>query len=82
MISSFTKAHIYLVNVRVPRQWEKEVNKALARKAQENEYVTLIDWYSVAINHPEYFEQDGVHLKPNGAEALASLIAEAVSEDE
>ncbi len=82
LLSSFAEADVYLVNVRVPRQWEKEVNKALARKAQENEYVTLIDWYSVAINHPEYFEQDGVHLKPNGAEALASLIAEAVSEDE
>jgi len=26
--------------------------------------------------------KDGVHLKPKGAEALASLIAEALSEDE
>jgi hypothetical protein len=82
LLSSFSEADVYLVNVRVQRQWEREVNKALARKAQENENVTLVDWYSTAINHPEYFENDGVHLKPKGAEALASLIAEALSEDE
>ncbi len=82
LLSSFSEADIYLVNVRVPRQWEKAVNKALARKAQENENVTLVDWYSKAINHPEYFENDGVHLKPTGAEALASLIADALSEEE
>lgn len=81
LINSFSKAHIYLVNVRVPRQWEREVNKALARKAQENENITLVDWYSTAIKHPEYFENDGVHLKTKGAEALTSLIVQALTEN-
>lgn len=78
LLRAFSKAQIYLVNVRVPRQWEKEVNATLARKAQENENITLVDWYSTAIHHPEYFEKDGVHLKPKGAEALTALIEQAL----
>lgn len=78
LLNSFSKAHIYLVNVRVPRQWENEVNKALKEKAKEHENITLIDWYSAAINHPEYFAEDGVHLQPIGIEALTSLIDQAL----
>jgi hypothetical protein len=78
LLNSFSKAHIYLVNVRVPRQWEKDVNKVLEKKAKEHENITLIDWYSAAINHPEYFAEDGVHLQPIGIEALTSLIDQAL----
>lgn len=78
LLNSFNKAHIYLVNVRVPRQWENNVNRALEKKAKDNKNITLIDWYSTAINHPEYFANDGVHLQPKGAEALTSLIDNAL----
>lgn len=81
LLNSFNKAHIYLVNVRVPRQWEKQVNNALNKKAKERDNVTLIDWYSASINHPEYFVSDGVHLQPKGIEALTSLIDQALSEN-
>lgn len=76
LLDSFSKSHIFLVNTRVPRSWENKVNKILEAKAEERENVTLIDWYSMASEHPEYFEQDGVHLKPTGSEALVSLISE------
>ncbi|WP_243292119.1 acyltransferase family protein [Bacillus sp. FJAT-47783] len=79
LLSSFSKAQIYLVNTRVPRPWEKKVNRALEQKAEENENVTLIDWYSQAINHPEYFGRDGVHLTPAGIEALTSLIKKSIT---
>lgn len=78
LLNAFSKAHIYLVNVRVPRQWESNVNKALEKKAKEYENVTLIDWYSEAINHPEYFAEDSVHLKPKGIIALTELIDKAI----
>lgn len=81
LLNAFNKAHIYLVNVRVPRQWEKQVNNALNKKAKERDNVTLIDWYSASINHPEYFVSDGVHLQPKGIEALTSLIDQALSEN-
>ncbi|WP_246483887.1 acyltransferase family protein [Heyndrickxia vini] len=78
LLHSFSKAQVFLVNTRVPRQWESKVNTALANKAQENDHITLVDWHAEAINHPEYFTHDGVHLEPKGIEALTSLIDKTI----
>lgn len=74
LLDSFSAANVYLVNVHVPRAWERDVNKTLKRKAEERDNVTLIDWYSTAIEHPEFFTEDGVHLESEGIEALVSII--------
>ena len=74
LLDSFSLADVYLVNVRVPRSWESDVNKTLKRKSEERDNVTLIDWYSTAINNPEFFTEDGVHLEVEGIEALVSII--------
>lgn len=79
LLDFFSKADIYLINTRVPRSWEKKVNKVIKEKAEERENVTLVDWYSTSVKHPEYFAGDGVHLMPKGAEALINLISEAIS---
>lgn len=79
LLQSFSKAHIFLVNTRVPRPWESKVNDALEATANEHDHITLIDWHSVALNHTDYFTADGVHLKPNGIEALTTLIDQAIS---
>lgn len=79
LLDFFSKAHIYLVNVRVPRAWEGDVNKTLKRKAKERDNVILIDWYSTAIEHPEFFTEDGVHLEYEGIEALVSIIDNAIN---
>ncbi|WP_073005087.1 acyltransferase family protein [Clostridium amylolyticum] len=76
LLNSFSKAHIFLVNTRAPISWESKVNKLLKEKAEEGENITLIDWYSTALKNPGYFEPDGVHLVPKGAEALVRLISE------
>ncbi|MBU8788124.1 MULTISPECIES: acyltransferase family protein [Bacillus] len=78
LLDAFSKARIYLVNTRVPRQWEKKVNESLREQAHNRRNVTLLDWHSEALEHPEYFASDGVHLVPKGAEALTALIVEAM----
>ncbi|TYR81326.1 acetyltransferase [Priestia megaterium] len=78
LLSAFSKSDIYLVNTRVPRKWENEVNKLLKDAAAKRENVTLVDWYSTAIEHPEYFTKDGVHLVPEGAKKLTALIDAAI----
>ncbi|MFB0636200.1 acyltransferase family protein [Bacillus rugosus] len=78
LIQSFSKAHIYLVNTRVPRQWESKVNESLKQQAHAHQNVTLVDWHTVALQHPEYFTPDGVHLVPQGAKALTGLIVQAM----
>ncbi|MFJ7665921.1 acyltransferase family protein [Lysinibacillus sp. NPDC097195] len=78
LLGAFSQADIYLVNTRVPRPWEAKVNTALASKAQEYANITLIDWHTAALNHPEYFAPDGVHLEPQGIEALTNVIQQAI----
>lgn len=78
LLDSFSESTIYLVNTRVPRPWEFKVNEAFNKKAAERENVILVDWYSAAISHPEYFSPDGVHLMPEGVEALTNLIVQTV----
>ncbi|WP_175429445.1 hypothetical protein [Clostridium acetireducens] len=80
LLESFSKAHIFLVNTRVPCSWESKVNKLLKEKSEERDNVTLIDWYSLSSKNPEYFEPDGVHLNPKGSEALVNLISEKLKQ--
>ncbi|QYK64692.1 acyltransferase family protein [Paenibacillus sp. S25] len=71
--------HIILVNTRVPRPWESIVNKHLADAASQDPRITMIDWYAASSGKNSYFEHDGVHLKPSGAKAYASLLAQALT---
>jgi peptidoglycan/LPS O-acetylase OafA/YrhL len=75
-----SKRKILFVNVRVPRPWESIVNKTLAEVSKKHPNTTVVDWYGASANHDEYFTEDGVHLKPNGAKAYASMIEKAVQQ--
>ncbi|MDT0122137.1 acyltransferase family protein [Paenibacillus sp. RRE4] len=68
------KTRVYLVTVRVPRPWERTVNKALTDAASSYSNVSLIDWNQASEGHDEYFEKDGVHLTVEGSEAFAALV--------
>jgi hypothetical protein len=41
----------------------------------------LVDWYSASVEHPEYFVEDGIHLRIEGQRVYAGLIAEALDAD-
>ncbi|ULL15882.1 acetyltransferase [Paenibacillus sp. H1-7] len=71
---------IVLVNTRVPRKWENEVNTILASAAENNPKVKLVDWYAASEGKASIFAQDGVHLGPEGSELYASLIVSALAE--
>ncbi|MBC1485028.1 acyltransferase family protein [Listeria seeligeri] len=77
LLDQFDNASIYLVNTKVPRGWESEVNKSIANAAERSN-VTVIDWYSQAVNNPQYFAEDGVHLTKSGSEAYVTLLTNAM----
>ncbi len=79
LLAAFANADIYLVNTRVPRSWEGKVNASLHQKSEEHENITLIDWHAAALNHPEYFAPDGVHLEKKGVEVLTNLIQQSIN---
>jgi len=78
LVKKFDKADIYFVNVKVPRTWEKTVNKELDALKERHSDITIIDWYSVANNNNNYFEPDKVHLNSEGVETMVSLIEKSL----
>ncbi len=70
---------IVLVNTRVDRPWQQAVNQSIATVAQSYPNATMVDWYDASGNNPQYFEPDGIHLDPQGAQAFASLVVKALT---
>lgn len=74
LIKMFGNAHVYVVNIHVPRDWEQSVNDKLLKAADSYKNVQLVNWYQKAKDHSEYFAYDGVHLEYKGVQALVSEI--------
>lgn len=66
---------VVLVNVRMPRSWEAEVNAALAGATARWPNVVLVDWHGFSRDRTELFARDGIHVNRQGADAYALLIA-------
>ncbi|WP_256758006.1 acyltransferase family protein [Cohnella sp. WQ 127256] len=69
---------ILIVNTRVPRKWQNNVNSTLSKVAAEYSNATLVDWFSASKGKDSFFYKDGVHLKKEGSEFYASLLAQAL----
>lgn len=80
LIKDLENKKVYLVNCRVPRQWETSVNQTLEEVVKSVPNTVLVDWYSASEGHPEYFAQDGVHLTRTGGETYANLLVEQMEE--
>lgn len=72
---------ILLVNTRVPRKWEKNVNHNISKVSSEYSNTTVVDWYSASEGKDNFFYEDGVHLKPEGSKYYASLLAKALESE-
>ena len=70
---------VVFVNAKVPREWEGTNNTVIAEGVERHDNAVLADWHQSGIDHPEYFWDDGIHLRPEGAKAYARLIADTVA---
>jgi lysophospholipase L1-like esterase len=70
---------VVIVNISVPRTWEASNNDMLAANVGRYPNARLVDWHTAALNHPEFFWDDGVHLRPAGATVYAAMIAYAAA---
>ena len=69
------KRQVYLVNVRVPRDWESEVNDTLRACAAPYERVHYLNWWKKSARHlDEWLADDGYHLTAAGQDAYAAWV--------
>jgi peptidoglycan/LPS O-acetylase OafA/YrhL len=66
---------VVIVNAKVPRPWEDQVNGTFSDGVKRYKNAVLLDWHTIGGAHPEYFWDDAIHLRPEGAAAYAELIA-------
>ncbi|QLK86944.1 acetyltransferase [Staphylococcus sp. 17KM0847] len=78
LLGLFDKAQVYIVNTRVPRDYETHVNELFAKAAEKRDNVQLVDWYSRSEGHPNYFAPDGIHLEADGVRALNNEIIRTI----
>jgi lysophospholipase L1-like esterase len=71
--------HIIVVNTAVPRPWRESNNEIVRMVTSNYANVSVIDWATISLNHPEFFAIDGVHLNPPGVNAYVSAILEVLN---
>ncbi len=74
-VRAATNRTIYLVTVKVPRQWRRANNRTLARCDRASTRAHLVDWFSHSVNHPGWFADDLYHLTPMGQRRYAGFIS-------
>jgi peptidoglycan/LPS O-acetylase OafA/YrhL/lysophospholipase L1-like esterase len=66
---------VVFVNVKVPRPWQDANNTVLAEGVKRYPNAVLIDWHAASAGRPDLFWRDGLHLRPQGAQVYADLVA-------
>jgi hypothetical protein len=56
------------------------MNADLVAAEQRHPELEVADWNAVARGHPDWFQDDGIHLLPAGAAALASFVDEVLTQ--
>ena len=72
---------IFWVNVYCPHlKWQETNNAYIAQLAAAHPNVTVVDWYGLISQHPEWLTGDGVHPSRAGAAQYAQLIRDKMAE--
>lgn len=74
--------HIYLVNTRLPRNWQDNVNRKIDYAVKNQKNVKLIDWYSVTDGQYGLFYDDQIHPNQKGAKYYTALISSNIAKGE
>jgi hypothetical protein len=69
---------VVIVNNKVPRGWEGPNNEVIVNGVARHPNVMYVDWYAHSVGHPEWFYDDGYHLRPEGQRQYAELISTAL----
>ena len=65
--------HVLWTTLRASRQPYPGMNEEILAAARRHPDLVVVDWDAYARDHPEWFQDDAVHLAGAGAEAMAEL---------
>jgi hypothetical protein len=54
------------------------MNETLAAASRRHPELTIIDWNGYARTHPDWFQNDGLHLTPDGGAGMATFLHDAI----
>jgi peptidoglycan/LPS O-acetylase OafA/YrhL len=70
---------VVFINDKVPRPWEGPNDAVIAEGVQRYPNTMLVDWRGASSQRSDYFWEDGMHLRAEGAAAYAALIASQIA---
>jgi hypothetical protein len=65
---------VYWLTLRASRHPYLTMNDDIEAAAKQHPELAVIDWNVYSRSHPDWFQDDGIHLVGDGAEAMATLI--------
>ena len=71
-------SRVLWVNMREAEGQYPAMNAELLAAAERYPQLTVVDWTTYAAGHPEWFQNDGLHLLESGGEGLATLLHDAL----
>ena len=69
---------VFVTNHVPSKKWEDPNNVLLRGMPDQYGNVKILDWYTIAVAHPEYLYGDKIHLNPEGQAVYADLIMQAI----
>ncbi len=70
---------VLFVTVHVPSEVRQNTNnRRINELPAKYENVKVLDWYAVALAHPEYLYSDRTHIRPEGQKVYADLMMQAI----
>jgi hypothetical protein len=70
--------HVYWLTLRAAHHPYVNMNDDIDAAAQKHPEMTVVDWNVYSRNHPDWFQDDGLHLLATGAEQMASFVHKAL----
>ena len=69
---------VWWLTLRAARHPYLNMNDDIVAAAKQHPEMTVVDWNVYSRSHPDWFQDDGIHLLSDGAIAMATLIHQAL----
>jgi putative Ig domain-containing protein len=66
--------HVFWLTLRAARHPYVNMNDSLVAAAANHPSLIIVDWNLYSRNHPDWFQNDGIHLLGDGSKGMATLL--------